>query len=292
MRVRGVLPEELPSVTREDWVDRSRQPFIDGGTAWVPVRDGLPFDREIGPAPRYCGRGYYMIGDIALVHGRRPGPDEIRRIAELKSPRGIIWREALADITRTPRTEVMYGECGEVRHRESGYTYILDPSKVMFSQGNRTEKARIAGLIRSGLGNERVADLFAGIGYFAIPAAGAGARVHAMEINPAACGYLRRNAALNGLAGRITIDEGDCRDHLCGPYHRILMGHFDAIAFLPQALCHAGPGTILHLHSIGPCEERIRTIVQGAGFSCGIEVHKVKKYRPHAWHVVQDITLA
>ncbi|MDD4137480.1 MAG: SAM-dependent methyltransferase, partial [Methanoregula sp.] len=89
-----------------------------------------------------------------------------------------------------PRTELLWGTAGEVRHRESGYTYILDPQNVMFSMGNRNEKTRIARLIRAGSGNERVADMFAGIGYFTIPMAGAGARVHAMEINPVAFGYL------------------------------------------------------------------------------------------------------
>jgi len=78
---------------------------------------------------------------------------------------------------------VVYGSAGEVRHREQGCTFILDPTRVMFAQGNRVEKARIAALVRPG---ERIADMFAGIGYFTIPAARSGARIHAMEINPVA----------------------------------------------------------------------------------------------------------
>lgn len=232
-----------------------------------------------------------MVGNIAVIHGRQPDNEDIRKIVEYKKPRGILWLEALGDITRTPRVSLMYGTCGEVRHKESGYWYVLDPSKVMFSQGNRREKTRIAGQILNGTGKERVADMFAGIGYFTIPMAGAGATVHAMEINPVACTYLRHNAILNNLEGRISISEGDCRDTLEGNYDRIVMGHFDSIGFLHHALDHARPGTILHLHSINSCEDTIRRIVQGAGFSCGIEVHKVKKYRPHACHVVQDVIL-
>jgi tRNA wybutosine-synthesizing protein 2 len=131
-----------------------------------------------------------------------------------------------------------------------------------------------------------------GIGYFTIPVAGCRRTVHAIEINPVACGYLRRNAAENRLADRITAIEGDCREKLDGTFDRILMGHFDAIAMLPHALRHAGAGTVIHLHSIGPCEKEIEDAVRGTGFSCGIEVHKVKKYRPRAWHVVHDITIA
>jgi tRNA wybutosine-synthesizing protein 2 len=69
------------------------------------------------------------------------------------------------------------------------------------------------------------------------------------------------------------------------------MGHFDAIGMLPCALSHVRTGTIIHLHSIGIQEERVREMVESAGFSSGICVHRVKKYRPHAWHVVHDITI-
>jgi tRNA wybutosine-synthesizing protein 2 len=149
----------------------------------------------------------------------------------------------------------------------------------------------MAGLIRAGTGTERVADMFAGVGYFTIPMAGAGATVHAMEINPVAADYLRRNAAENQLADRITISPGDCRDNLTMMYDRIVMGHFDAPAMLPHALGHVRPGSVIHVHTIGAQEEVIRDLVKGAGFSCGIMVHKVKKYRPHAWHVVHDVTI-
>lgn len=291
MQVRGIPKGELGSALGADWVDHSRRPYVDGDTAWVPVREGEPFDREIIAEPAYRGRGFYLIGDIAVVHGSCPAPDEIRRIVEFARPRGVIWREALDDITRTPRAHVVWGSCGETLHKESGYVYILDPSKVMFSQGNRNEKDRIARLVRSGSGKERVADMFAGIGYFSLPVAGAGASVHAMEINPVACRYLERNVHKNHLDDRITVSEGDCRGLLEGFYDRVLMGHFDALAMLPHALRHVQPGSTIHLHAIGPQEEALRSTVEGAGFSCGIIVHKVKKYRPHAWHVVHDITI-
>jgi tRNA wybutosine-synthesizing protein 2 len=69
------------------------------------------------------------------------------------------------------------------------------------------------------------------------------------------------------------------------------MGHFDAVTMLPEALQHAAAGTTIHVHSIGSVDEQIRTHAEGAGFSATIQVHKVKKYRPHAWHMVQDVYL-
>ena len=52
---------------------------------------------------------------------------------------------------------------------------------------------RMARLVHDSPDTERVADMFAGIGYFTIPLAGSGASVHAMEINPVAFGFLHRN---------------------------------------------------------------------------------------------------
>lgn len=292
MRVRAVPQEQLGERSREDWVDQTRRPYAEEGVAWVPVREGFPFEREIPERALYRGRGFFMLGDIAVVHSIRPSPAEVEEIVRLRRPRGVLWIEALRNITRTPETEVLWGEVSETLHRENGYEFLLDPRVVMFSQGNLPEKRRMAELVRAGGKRERVADMFAGIGYFSIPMAASGADVHAMEINSASYRYLEENTRRNNLAGRITPACGDCRTLLSGVYDRILMGHFAAFEALPQALAHSRRGTVLHVHSIGPAEGVIRTIVEGAGFSATIGVHNVKKYRPHTWHVVQDVTLS
>jgi tRNA wybutosine-synthesizing protein 2 len=291
MRARKVSRDHLKTIGSEDWVDRSRSPYVNGDACWVPVREGMPCDCEIERQPRYAGRGYYMVGDVAVIHGMRPAPGQVDAIVRFRRPRGVLWIASLGEVTRTPHAEILYGTAGEVHHRESGYTFVLDPRKVMFSQGNRTEKMRVAGLIRAGPGNERVADMFAGIGYFAIPAAGAGARVHAMEINPVAFGYLGQNIRENLVPGSVEAALGDCRDLLTGTYDRILMGHFDAVTMVAHALQHVKTGSVIHLHSIGLVEDQIRAALESAGFSATIQVHKVKKYRPHAWHVVQDVRI-
>ena len=292
MRVRAVPREKIQSIQEEDWIDRSRSPYAEGDTLWVPVKDDATSDREIPEKQRYSGRGFFMIGEIAVIHGERPTHPEVEEIIGFRHPQGVLWIESLNEVTRTPSTEVLWGDVGEVRHRENGYTFFLDPRKVMFSQGNRPEKLRMAALVQKSGQQERVADMFAGIGYFTLPVAGSGAHVHAMEINPVAFGYLERNICVNGLSDHVNASLGDCRDCLSGTYNRIIMGHFDAITMLPSALQHAEVGSTIHLHSIGSVEEQIRTHCESAGFSPTICVHKVKKYRPHAWHVVQDVTLA
>jgi tRNA wybutosine-synthesizing protein 2 len=292
MRVRAVSKDKLREIAGETWIDHTRRPYTEGNIAWVPVRDEDTCDREILPKIRYQGKGFFMVGDVAVIHGKKPGQQEVDEIVGFRHPRGILWIESLVDVTRTPKTQVLWGEAGEVRHHENGYTYFLDPGKVMFAQGNRVEKMRIAQIVYKSETTERIADMFAGIGYFTLPVAGSGACVHAMEINPVAFGYLNRNIRENGLEDRISSSLGDCRDLLTGTYDRIIMGHFDAVSFLPSALSHAHVGSVIHLHSIGTVEDAIKKYVQRAGFSATIHVHKVKKYRPHVLHMVQDVTLS
>ena len=292
MDVRGIQKERLAEVREAGWVDRSRRPYAERDIVWVPAKEGEPFDRELPERHHYSGRGFFMLGDVAVVHGRRPSEDEVDEIVRFRNPRGILWIESLMDSTRTPRTEVLWGDVGEVRHRESGYTYVLDPRQVMFSQGNRNEKMRMAQLVRGSPEGSRVADMFAGIGYFTIPMAGSGATVHAMEIDPMAFGYLQRNIEENHLHFRVKAALGDCRGLLDGNYDRIVMGHFDAIRMLPAVFDHVHTGSVIHLHSIGSVADAISRLAESAGFSVTIHVHKVKKYRPHTMHVVQDVTLS
>ena len=292
MRVRAVPKEKIRSIQDEDWIDRSRSPYADGETLWVPVKDDAAFDRVIPKRAQYKGRGFFMIGEIAVIHGEKPACSEVEEIVQFRQPQGVLWIESLNEVTRTPSTEVLWGDVGEVRHHENGYTYHLDPRKVMFSQGNRVEKMRMAALVRDSDCEERVADIFAGIGYFTIPIAGSGGHVHAMEINPVAFDYLQQNILVNELSDHVVASLGDCKDLLSGIYKRIIMGHFNAIQFLPAALEYVETGSTIHVHSIGSVENQIREMCESAGFSPTIIVHKVKKYRPHDWHVVQDVTLA
>ena len=292
MRARAIRTDQLAAIRDADWVDPGHHPHVEGETAWVPVKEGFSCERELPERHVYGGRGFFMLGDVAVIHGSRPSTDEVEEIVSFRHPRGVLWIESLTDVTRTPETEILRGNVGVVCHRESGFTYHLDPQKVMFAQGNRNEKLRMARFIREGHKNVRVADMFTGIGYFTIPMAGNGALVHAMEINPVAFEYLKQNVVENGLTDRVEAACGDCRTLLTGTYDRVVMGHFDAVTILPAVFPHVHAGSVIHVHSVGDASEAIRDCVKGAGFSASIHVHKVKKYRPHTWHMVQDVTIA
>ena len=292
MRVRSIRPCDLPRAAREGWVNTKRRALVEDGIAYVPVKEGEPHDLVIPERKPYRGRGYQLLGDLVLLHGHRPTRREVDEIRAWINPRGILWIQGIAGSERSPRIELISGSGGEVHHREYGCTFVLDPARVMYAMGNLSERHRVVQLVGEMGRAERVGDLFAGIGYFTIPLARAGCRIHAMEISPVAFGYLARNIRGNGVPDRVHAELGDCRDLLRGEYDRLILGHFDAPDYLPDALSHTRSGSVLHLHALRDETGRIRSLARDAGFDASITTRRVKSYAPYTWHIVQDVTLS
>lgn len=288
MRIRKISKQSLPNSASEPWVDPTRRIYCKGAYAFVPVKEGHPFDGEIPDRRPYDGPGYQRMGDTLLLHGDVPAAEQLAALIAWEHPSCVLHAAAHEGVMRTPKISVLFGEPHDVTFREAGIIYTLDPSQVMFSQGNRREKLRIRSLIRPG---ERIADMFAGIGYFTLSAALAGGNVHAAEINPVSFAYLQKNIEMNGLSGRVAPELGDCREILTGVYDRILMGHFEAPGFLNNALDHAEPGTVLHVHGVGDRKNAISDSLEGTGYRYIISEHKVKKYAGRLWHSVWDVKL-
>ena len=288
MKTKVVPKEQIGTLQSEAWVDRTRKVYVDGNTAYIPVKDGYAYDVEIPERVLYTGRGYQKMGDTVLFHGEPATEEDLEKIIAFEHPSCVLLSKGQNGVLRIPEIEVLFGNPHDVTFREAGITYTLNPAKVMFSQGNREEKLRIRKLIQPG---ERTADMFAGIGYFTLSAALSGAEVHAMELNPDSFAFLQKNIYDNGFAETIHAECGDCRTLLKGVYDRILMGHFDAPTFLETALKHAKSGTTLHVHGLGNRKTEIAETLASAGFRYTLNEYKVKKYASHTWHCVWDVTL-
>jgi tRNA wybutosine-synthesizing protein 2 len=142
--------------------------------------------------------------------------------------------------------------------------------------------------------------MFAGIGYFTLPMARAGAHVTAIERNPDSFQYLLENAMRNGVSDRVEPYRADNRDVLDSydgePFDRVVMGYYDAYEFLPAALSVLAPGGTLHMHEATPGElvpdrpvERLEAAAADAGRDVEIlDVHDVKGYSEGVAHVVVD----
>lgn len=212
----------------------------------------------------------------------------------------VLDRGGVAGEHREPNTSVIAGEGDtETVHVEHGTTYAMDLAVVMFSPGNKAERARMGDVVRD---DERVLDAFAGIGYFGLPMARAGARVTAVERNPDAFEYLLENAVRNGVTDRIAAYRGDNRrvvPDLDGGFDRAILGHYEAHESLDVVLPALAPGGRLHLHEATPAAlvpdrpvERLETAAAAADRTVSIDaVRTVKGYSEGVDHVVVDATL-
>ena len=199
---------------------------------------------------------------------------------------------------REPEMKRLFGPGGDITHRENSIRYKFDPEKIMFSQGNHIERTRIANIDMRG---EIVVDLFAGIGYFSLPAAvHAGAReVHSCEINPVSYEYLKENIRLNRAHNVIPI-LGDCRSVApSGVADRIFMGYVGTTHhFLATALRSLRSEGIIHYHETCPVhrfpEQTLERLEKAADDFGKVKIkmqrlEKVKNYGPRMVHVVADV---
>lgn len=200
---------------------------------------------------------------------------------------------------RRPDVERIAGSVTETEVLEHGVRYRFDAATVMFAAGNEIERARLGRLVRPG---ETVVDLFAGIGYFTLPAAlpGRAARVYACELNPTSLGYLRGNIVRNHVEARVVVLPGDNREAPVplGIADRVILGYLpDSVPWVGRAMDLLRPeGGWLHVHTLtgtrdgsAPAEAAVRAAVEGAGAVVRSAAGRVvKSYGPGREHTVVD----
>ena len=270
-------------------------------------------DEEIARAPK----SWAVVGSVVLVTFADDRLDAAEREAvgeALLALHGeadtVLADEGISGEHREPSVSVVAGAGDtETVHTEHGTRYALDLSAVMFSPGNKAERARMGEAVEPG---ERVFDMFAGIGYFTLPMARAGADVTAVERNPVAFQYLIENAMLNDVQDGVNAFRADCREVEVDPRaDRVVMGYYDAseprskddesesapsFEYLDAALAALRPGGVVHVHEATPetlLWDRPVSRLRSAASERGREVEildrrKVKSHSEGVWHVVVD----
>jgi tRNA wybutosine-synthesizing protein 2 len=274
-------------------------------------------DREIDRAPA----SWAVLGSVILIDiDGAPRPGELgEALLDLHGGADtVLARRGIAGPHREPAVEVVAGAGDtETVHTEHGTRYAMDLATVMFSPGNKAERARMGEAVAAG---ERVVDMFAGIGYFTLPMARAGADVTAIERNPAAFRYLLENVRLNDVESAVHPYRADCRDVLraaampprsdevdrADPAHkdgetdlvadRVVMGCYDAHEYLDSALGALVPGGVVHVHEATPEPlvferpvERVRAAAAERDRTVEVlDARRVKTHSEGVVHVVVD----
>jgi tRNA (guanine37-N1)-methyltransferase len=235
-----------------------------------------------------------VIGDVGIVklpeallpYAKQVG-DALRKVTpRLKT---VALDKGVKGELRIRELEVIAGRSStETTHLEYGIKFLVDPSKVYFNPRLANERRRIASLVRQG---EVVVDMFAGVGPFSIMIAryALPSLVVAVDLNPYAVDYLKRNIELN-KASRVVPYEGDARqvvfDVPCAD--RIIMNlPHSAIDFFHDALTRLKLQGTIHFYHICERDQASQTIndlisdAKGMGVMLeAMRIEELKTYSP------------
>jgi tRNA wybutosine-synthesizing protein 2 len=262
-------------------------------------------EKELNDLPR----GYQIVGKILLVklkpsllkHKKIIGKTILSLFPYIHT---VCLIKDIGGIERKPNVEIIAGckRSTQTLNKEHGCQFLIDVSKVMWSQGNKEERIRITKLVKPG---ETIVDMFSGIGYFSIFIAKycKPKEIYAIDINPEALDFLRKNIWLNNVENDIEILQGDCRKFaklLENTADRVIMGYlFKTEKFLPYAFRIAKSNAFIHFHRTAKVEEieKLKKNIIDIGKKNKVKikilkVNKVKSYAPKILHVVFDLKIS
>ena len=245
---------------------------------------------------------------LALAHDsprvvRRGGIDPNSKIRE--SGHRLLWPPSTSD-----EDEVGPQSPSWIRVTEQGVKQSFDFQKVMFSRGNISEKIRFGKeLVREG---DVVLDMYAGIGYYTLPAVihGKAAKVYACEWNEHAVRALKFNVEDNKIHDKVEIFVGDCRQSALK--HKIVnLVDRVSLGLLPSAeggwrtairALKVPSGGWLHVHANVPAHEmeswtfwlchQLKLLIDEEGKRGWVlceHVERVKSFAPTVFHYVADV---
>jgi tRNA (guanine37-N1)-methyltransferase len=160
---------------------------------------------------------YDIVGDIAIFRLSHASSKNAQNIAKAIMSTHKSVKTVLAQVSPVAgdfRLRRLMHVTGENRmstvHRESGCLFSVDVEKCYFSPRLYHERSRIARLVKP---DERVVNMFAGVGCFSIMIAKHvdTAKVFSIDVNPAAIQFLLENIRLNRVYGKVIPLLGDSK---------------------------------------------------------------------------------
>ncbi len=254
-------------------------------------------------------RALDIVGDIAIIEIPLELKAHKRLIGEAilavhKNLRTVLAKAgAVSGTYRLREFEVIAGENKTATiHKEYGCKYHVDIAKAYFSPRLSREHNRVASLVRK---SETVVDLFAGVGPFSVLIAknNADAKVYAVDINPEAIEFLKRNIRLNRVENRVIPVQGEARraveEQLMGVADRVVMNLPEkAIEFVDTACKAIKPaGGIAHYYAFVRLPDSLGNMQ--LNFSEAVEktdrkvdaflfAKTIRGTAPYEWQVVLD----
>ena len=228
--------------------------------------------------PDRISSGVDIVGDIAIVRLAGFSSKEKRGVArelieEMKNVKVVMEQEGgIEGEFRLRKLKHLGGERRTLTvHRENGCAFKVDVARCYFSPRLSTERLRVSRLVKP---EERVLNMFAGVGPYSIPIAKlAGARVTSCEMNEYAAELHEENDRLNKVEKLVSVINEDAMNLpslVSRRFDRVLMPlPAEADRFLPTAVLMAKKGAMIHYYrhvlgrDVGEAEGALRDELKG-----------------------------
>ena len=254
-------------------------------------------------------RALDIIGDIAVIDI----PPELKIYKQIigesllkthKNLRTVFAKVgAITGTYRLRELELIAGEQKTITvHKEHGCQYQVDVATAYFSPRLSHEHNRVASIVQKG---ETVVDLFAGVGPFSVLIAkrNPDVKVYAIDINPEAVKFLKKNIRLNRVDNRVIPIQGNAtqavEDQLLDIADRLVMNLPEkAIEFVDDACKAVKPsGGTIHYYafirlpdSLEIAQQRFSQAVEKAGrkVDAFLSAKIIRETAPYESQIVLD----
>lgn len=267
---------------------------------YTDIIDVPPSARSLLP------RAFDIIGDVAIIKI----PPELKRykkrigaaiLAANKSVRAVASDEGVKEEYRVRRLSVIAGrKSTSTVHTENGIKVAIDPAKAYYSPRLATERMAVAKQVKD---RENVLDMFAGVGPFSLTLAKKtkAARIYAIDINPSAVRYLKKNIELNKIKNIIALlgDAREASNSIEGADRIIMNLPHTAKDFFGCALKCAKRGCVIHYYAIIPPDDADKEMEKLCNIAkeCGrriklVNCREVRNYSPSECQMAFDIMVS
>ena len=281
-------------VIADGTADRSLRPRAEDGFLLIPIRERregavqMPF--AASPVREELPRHEQVGGLVILQEDDVEGAKKILQ----NRPNAHTALYATSPVEgefRTRSFKVLAGiDTTETLYHEYGKRMYVDLTAAYFSARLSNERQRLLSQMREG---EKVLDMFAGVGPFAVMLGPKASLMVANDINPSAVYLMQRNLRLNKIKN-VAATVGDAKNlpNMLSPqkFDRIIMNlPFAAYEFLEAAAKLAEERCTIHLYSLVEREGEHNEDILRAFPEAKITEKFIRSYSPTSWHAVYDV---
>lgn len=274
--------------------DRSLRPRAEDGFLLIPIRERregavqMPF--LASPKREELVR-HEQVGGLVILQD--DDVEGARKILECRpnAHTALFATSPVEGEFRTRSFKVLAGiDTTETLYHEYGKRMYVDLTAAYFSARLSNERQRLLSQMREG---ERVLDMFAGVGPFAVMLGSKASLMVANDINPSAVYLMQRNLRLNKIK-TVAATVGDAKNlpSMLSPlkFDRIIMNlPFAAYEFLEAAAKLAKEQCTIHLYSLVEREGEHNEDILRAFPNARIVEKFIRSYSPTSWHAVYDV---